>query len=744
MVLRRQLIQGAGLLALGGLRAPAVFGATADAGAGNGAYEWTSVPFGGGGFVNGFVFHPRERGLLYARTDIGGAFRFDAAAKSWVPLFDHLPKADADLMGVLSLAIDPSDANRLYAACGLYLGEWARNGALLASTDRGATWQITELGVKIGGNSPGRGSGERLQVDPNQGDVLLLGTSQDGLMKSTDRGRSFKRTGFEGKHVSLVLFDARSGKSGSPSRTLYVGSHDKPGLYVSRDGAESFVREEGTPAQVPQRAVFGPDGMLYVTFAAGDPGYYTNPGNAKAGGVWRRDRSGRWTDISPVKLAPDTPGFGYSGLDVDARTPGRLVVSTIERWSGGDDIFVSEDHGARWVPLGPRSKHDARPYPWLTNFTRGQERMGHWIADVKLDPFDGERAIYGTGFGLWITQNLGAATKGGTVNWDFTVANLEETATLEIKSPSGGATLLAAMGDVGGAAWDDLGKTPRAGLFTPAYETNRSVDFAQLNPGIVARTSDVAPTGGYWSADGSASWRPFSPSPRRMRSDKGEFLEAGTIAVSAKGGFFVWAPQKQPALWSRDHGRTWTEARGWPDTLDAPLVPVADRTLEGVFYVLDRANGQVLISVDGGQNFKPGITALPKLASWQAAQLVCAPGAARDLWLVLHDVLLHLPGPDQPARTIKPVVEPWMVALGKGAPGAAYHSLYVWGRVAEGSKAPVEGLFRSDDSGVTFRRINDDKHRYGRLLSMAADPLEHGVVYLAPHGRGVIAGRPRG
>ena len=40
--------------------------------------------------------------------------------------------------------------------------------------------------------------------------------------------------------------------------------------------------------------------------------------------------------------------------------------------------------------------------------------MGHWLADIKLDPFDGNRAIYGTGYGLWLTHNLDAAHKGGT------------------------------------------------------------------------------------------------------------------------------------------------------------------------------------------------------------------------------------------------------------------------------------------------------------------------------------------
>lgn len=740
MLRRRQVIQAAGLGTLLGAGlpgasavTPAANPASAPAPAASGPYAWKSVPFGAGGFIDGFVFHPRERGLLYARTDIGGAYRFEPATQSWVPLLDHLSKADGDLMGVLSLAVDPNDADRLYLACGLYLGDWRRNGALLASTDRGATWQVNELGIKIGGNSPGRGSGERLQVDPNDGQVLLLGSSQDGLLRSADRGKRFTRLGLDCRHVSLVLIDPASGGAGRASQTIYAGSHDKPGLYVSRDGGASFQREHGTPAQVPQHAAFGPDGTLYVSFSIGDGRSATNPSNAKGGGVWKRDRQGLWTDITPAK-----GGFGYSGLDVDRQVPGRLVVSTIERWQPGDDLFLSTDDGAHWTPLGSRSKHELQPYPWLVNFhATGRNPMGHWIADVKIDPNDSERAIYGTGYGLWITRNLGAASKGGTVNWEFSVANFEETATLEIKSPSGGATLLAAMGDVSGGAWDDLGKTPANGLFAPTYETNRSVDFAQLKPAIVARTADQAKTGGYWSNDGGASWRPFgSAAPRAPRT------ECGSIAVSAKGGSFVWAPDKQPAYFSLDHGKTWKACEGWPAVRDVSLKPVADREAEDVFYVHDRAGGQVLASADGGQTFKPIITGLPKVESWQTAQLVCAPGAVRDLWLALPDGLLHLSGPDKPARTIKGVAEPWMVALGKAAPGRAYHSVYVWGKVNTGG-ALVEGLFRSDDGGARFQRINDDRHRFGELLSMSADPLEHGTLFIAPHGRGVIVGRPR-
>lgn len=45
---------------------------------------------GGGGFVPGIVFNPTEQGLAYARTDIGGLYKFNAADDSWTPLQDYV------------------------------------------------------------------------------------------------------------------------------------------------------------------------------------------------------------------------------------------------------------------------------------------------------------------------------------------------------------------------------------------------------------------------------------------------------------------------------------------------------------------------------------------------------------------------------------------------------------------------------------------------------------------------------
>jgi hypothetical protein len=46
----------------------------------------TAYP-GGGGFVPGIVFNPSAKGVAYARTDIGGAYRLNSD-DTWTPLQD--------------------------------------------------------------------------------------------------------------------------------------------------------------------------------------------------------------------------------------------------------------------------------------------------------------------------------------------------------------------------------------------------------------------------------------------------------------------------------------------------------------------------------------------------------------------------------------------------------------------------------------------------------------------------------
>jgi xyloglucan-specific exo-beta-1,4-glucanase len=59
----------------------------------------------GGGFTPGIVFNPTEKGLAYARTDIGGLYRLKPSDDSWTPLQDYVNNT---LWYILIRNLDPT------------------------------------------------------------------------------------------------------------------------------------------------------------------------------------------------------------------------------------------------------------------------------------------------------------------------------------------------------------------------------------------------------------------------------------------------------------------------------------------------------------------------------------------------------------------------------------------------------------------------------------------------------------
>src|SRR6185369_5138885 len=82
------------------------------------AYQWSNVAIGGGGFVSAIVTSKTQQNLVYARTDVGGAYRWDATSSRWIPLTDWVSEAEVGLLGVDGLALDPNNSAKLYMLAG--------------------------------------------------------------------------------------------------------------------------------------------------------------------------------------------------------------------------------------------------------------------------------------------------------------------------------------------------------------------------------------------------------------------------------------------------------------------------------------------------------------------------------------------------------------------------------------------------------------------------------------------------
>ncbi len=151
-------------------------------------YQWKNVVIGGGGFSPNIIFSPAEKDLAYLRTDVGGIYRWEKSQQRWIPLEDHI--WNDSYYGIESIAPDPKDANTVYVAAGMYAFAPA---AILRSNDRGKTWDIVPVPFKMGGNEDGRGMGERLAVDPERTSTLFFGSRHDGLWRSDDSGKSWRK-----------------------------------------------------------------------------------------------------------------------------------------------------------------------------------------------------------------------------------------------------------------------------------------------------------------------------------------------------------------------------------------------------------------------------------------------------------------------------------------------------------------------------------------------------------------------
>jgi photosystem II stability/assembly factor-like uncharacterized protein len=707
-------------------------------------YSWQNVRIGAGGFVDGLVFSPAQRGLAYARTDVGGAYRWDATAGRWVPLLDFTGFGDWNELGVESVAADPRDAGKVWLATGEYTQSWAQppDGEILRSADQGRTWQVSDLPIQLAANQDGRDMGERLAVDPGDDRVLYLASPANGLWRSGDGGATWAQVASfpvtstpDDIGLSFVTFGAPA-RGGAPTRTVFVGDAAGGYVYESTDAGATWRTIPGGPAGMePQHGVLAADGVLYVDYA-NQPG----PNGMTDGSVWKYDpRTGAWTDITPEKPGADgNPPFGYSGLAVDPSHPGTVMVATNDRWSPVDTIYRSTDGGTTWADIGARATLDISASPYLA--WGGTPKFGWWIASIAIDPFDPGHAIYGTGATVFGTQDLTAADHGQPTAWSSAAAaGIEETAVQDLLAPAAGpCQLVSAVGDLGGFCHRSLASSPAGGMITPILSSGSSVAEAGTAPRDLAL---VGWDGGDYSADGGATWSAMSLPP-------GVQYGAGAVALSADGSSLVWTPENQSyapepdtPFYSTDHGRTWTAASGLP----AGVMAVADPVDRDVFYAFDPAAGTLYTSADGGASFTAARTGLPAGTGAEQTsslpQLHTVPGRAGDLWLTGGDGKLY--HSTDGGKTFVPVTSVGTVAtlgFGRAAPGASYPAIYLTGIVGR-----VQAIFRSDDGGASWARINTGAQQWGWTgQAIAGDPRVFGRVYLATNGRGIMYGDPAG
>lgn len=775
-------------------------------------YKYKSVPVPGGGFVTGFQFHPTVKDILYCRTDIGGIYRYDFKNDSWISLIDQATDKDVWETYPLSIALDKNNPSYIYSMVGDYPIH-----KIGFSDDYGENWTYYNAPViddkgnttEIHGNAQGRSTGERLVVDPENSEVLYMGTMKNGLWKTTDRCKTWTKLNVAGEEgIAFVELNPENSRmvvvSTSGEKTSSDGNTRGQSVYISIDGGETFKPLMGEPkaaiggcddhpGYVGQHAVFL-EKYLYISYAAYNVGwsnwtsYGCDLGKCSDGALCRfeLDNNGEVAgvkEITPQNIInkenahPKVLDYGISGICADKNHKGTLICSTI--CASPDTIYRSTDYGETWKPI--MSGLEIGKIDFNVSYQQpkynGDVSLVHWMADLKINPFDSDMALFNTGAGIFMTRNLTDADKDKTVVFACCDKGVEQTVHLNVYCPpAGDVKAIDIIGDYGCFTFTDLDHAAEntfADYKNDRWITAMNADYPDSNPNFIA----IAPRGNWLgktkggiivTLDQGKTWQQLNnPVGLTAEIDKEvnyikstPNVTAGWTAISADGKRILWSLglpiYASKLVYTDDMGKAWSQSKVYDNEgklvsdKEVPFKVMADRFNSDVFYGFsDNKDGKgFYVSTDKGAEFHmvkapagfpeedlAGIDSMEhyeiRVESYKEGVIWIAMQEG-GLWRLTYDVKSNtLTG----KRVSKEGDFIKRIGLGKAAEGSEYKTLYTSGTING-----EYGFYRSHDGGVNWIRINDDKHQYGDIRSISGDLRIFGRLYIATGTRGLVYG----
>lgn len=762
-------------------------------------YEYKNAPIPGGGYVTGLLYHPRQPGILYARTDIGGVYRYDYEKKHWKSLIDGVSMEDISETFPIACALDENHPEYLYIMSGI---NGQGYGKFSISEDYGETFIHKKIPVTVHGNLCGRGTGYRLAADKKDKNILYFASQLDGLWKTTDRGDTWKRLTLEENYMTCVWVsdDAKTIVAGTAGYT--TRENDKlrgHSLYVSYDAGQSFERlmqpenvlvsDSKMNGLVASR--YNYDGTyLYVTMNVTgrwnyvvDLGYSCDSGDVIGGKVLRyyfsEGKIAGYDDITPDAdgvLTKKFLNYGFGGISSCKAMPGLLACSTLCREKEGDEIiYLSKDYGNSWsVSLCGLEKGELY---FNTSYMKpeynGNHCLLHWMSDIKINPFDPNEVWFNSGTGVFMTDAL----LGEHPRYHDACAGIEETVHLNVYAPvAGEAELIDIVGDLGGFAFRNLDE-PCKNSFDDRegnrYITciNADISDADSNLGIVtARGNWKGKTKGglVRTRDNFKTFErismPFGINAeidRKLHEIENPNVNAGWVAMSPDGTNIVWSVADgirlpvELVIISNDGGKNFQKA-GVFDLKGNPvkkgyLKVFSDRTGNDLFYGFGGAS-EIYVSRDGGKNFyqKQPEETFPicdfgYIDTANKTEVRGEGGKSGVFYMALGDAGLYKfcydTGTDE--IHVKRLTDAkdacYRMGLGVIGEGREYlteeKAIYFCGRL-DGEY----GFYRTLDEGKSYERLNRENQMYGEINSIDGDKRKFGRFFLATGSRGVLYG----
>ena len=696
-------------------------------------YSWTNVNIGGGGYTTDILIHPKEPGLMYARSDVAGVFKWNSKENKWESLMGSFGYSNNRVFGVDGIAIDPNDTDVIYAAVEK---NWNQTGDVIKSTDRGKTWTFTKLNKKFHGNGPWRYTGELIAVDPVNSNIVYVGTRTDGLYKSTNKAAGWRVVSGVPKGeivpqsempllqkadnpigIRSVVFDPTSASNGV-TQTIYVSVIGK-GIYQTNNAGVSWYLMNGSPTLAARMEV-AKDGVLYVTTLGQGVKKYV-------GGVW-------------YDITPSNSNLLYCGLSTDPDNSDNVIVSA---WANTGDctelpIYRTNNKGDSWDTISTTTQRNRQFAPkWFPE----------WFflastSQVVFDPHNSGQVFAADWYSVWKTPNIWK-NETDSLQWSAVAKGLENTCVFDLVSMPTGANLFSSGADFGGLRHSDIAIFPETGNVNTVGNIN-SIDFCEANPNYIAFTgSKFHDSAGVFavSSDNGETFTEIK-APNNERN--------GRVAYSATDiNKIVWVPQSGAPIVTTDRGQTWQKTSGAPnDTVTDfwltkdPLE--SDRVNGNTFYLLRATDGETnefYRSTDGGFTWSMvNNTQLSTAVPWFYPQVKAAPGMEGEVWIAQStNGLFRSSDGGNTFTKAENVQVARLVAFGRNPPGKNNPAVFVQGTVNN----IADGVFRSDDMGKTWVKINYDYSRIGNVpTAMVGDRQVFGRVYIGTNGSGVFCGEP--
>lgn len=555
---------------------------------------WQNVAIGGGGYVTGLVASPTGSGI-YARTDVGGAYRWDTANTKWRAITDSLPNDsynNGPSFGIGSVAVDPNNANRVFISAGKY--NYSVPSGIYTCADTSVTnpvWTVIDSTIRLNGNSSSlKHTGERMIVDPYNSNVVYYGTDN----VSVSGGRGLKKyyydtawhsstlttpvVGDANAGITFVAVDKNGGSVSDGTRTvakyIYAGVYSATagsgGVYASSNGGAAWTKVTNVSVDKPARGAVDSNGVLYVTYN---------------GGVVKLARGATaFTSISPVA------SNNYAALAVDPSVAGTVMAG---EFASPYRFWRSINSGTSWVLMN-RTIHAHEPDGTPSVTTDG--KFDH-LASLMINPANLDEVWASEYGGVHRTPNIQDTTAAS--DWYELQKGMEEVVPLDLKSAPSGASLLSGLADANGFVHNDPSVRPLlADKFdNHPYLSTTSLDFCVATSGsntVWARVGDILSPAvdgilnkpGSVSLDDGKNWAVFGmltskavtngPTPGWETFDVGTFLKkqkaAGATAVTLCVTASHWASNSYLKFSSK-------EGDNPPQLLvngTATLIPTAD------------------------------------------------------------------------------------------------------------------------------------------------------------------------